>query len=171
MDKQKKLLRKQRKKEKRKEQKHAMGLSILFGILSIVCIILVVVSGMFDQTFYILTGSKFAKVSNTSDDAMYYTSDYDSEEERLAAGDALTQQLEAEGAVLLKNENDALPLEAGSKLSCFSQSSVRLVYGGTGSGSVDTSKAANLKDALTEEGFEVNPTLWDFYDTGDGCRL
>lgn len=169
MDKQKKLLCKQRKKEKRKEQKHAMGLSILFGILSIVCIILVVVSGMFDQTFYILTGSKFAKVSNTSDDAMYYTSDYDSEEERLAAGDALTQQLEAEGAVLLKNENDALPLEAGSKLSCFSQSSVRLVYGGTGSGSVDTSKAANLKDALTEEGFEVNPTLWDFYDTGDGA--
>ena len=42
------------------------------------------------------------------------------------------------------------------------------VYGGAGSGSVDTSKAANLKQALEKSGFQVNPALWDFYLTGPG---
>ena len=151
------------------KQKRGVGLSVLFVILSIICIILVVVTQLFDQTFYILTGSRYAKVSDTSEDATYFASVYDTEEERLQAGNELAMQLEEEGAVLLKNENDALPLKSGSKLSCFSQSSVRLVYGGTGSGSVDTGKAVNLKDALTAEGFEVNQTLWDFYDIGDGA--
>lgn len=40
--------------------------------------------------------------------------------------------------------------------------------GGTGSGSVDSSKALNLKDALEADGFSVNPTVWNFYTTGAG---
>ena len=32
------------------------------------------------------------------------------------------------------NENDALPLKEGAKVSTFSNSSVNIVYGGTGSG-------------------------------------
>ena len=37
------------------------------------------------------------------------------------------------------------------------------MYGGTGSGSVDTSKAPNLKEALEAQGIQVNQTLWDLY--------
>ena len=37
------------------------------------------------------------------------------------------------------------------------------MYGGTGSGSVDTSQAPSLKDALTQEGIEINQGLWDWY--------
>ena len=44
--------------------------------------------------------------------------------------------------------NGALPLAAGSKVSTLSTSSVNIVYGGTGSGNVDASKADNLKAAL-----------------------
>lgn len=67
------------------------------------------------------------------------------------------------GAALLKNENNALPLANGAKVSLFGHGSVDLMYGGTGSGSVDTSKAPSLKDALEAQGITINQTLWDLY--------
>ena len=75
--------------------------------------------------------------------------------------------IEEEGMVLLKNEG-ALPLASKAKVSLFGQDSVDFVYGGAGSGSVDTSRALNLKEAMEGAGFEVNQTLWDFYDKGAG---
>lgn len=80
----------------------------------------------------------------------------------------LCERTEAEGAVLLKNEKNALPLAKGSKVSLFSHSSVDLVYTGTGSGSVDTSTAPNLRKAFNDRGLEVNNDLWAFYNTGAG---
>lgn len=77
------------------------------------------------------------------------------------------QTIEEEGMVLLKNE-DGLPLKEGAKVSLLGQDSVDFVYGGSGSGSVDTSLALNLKEAMEASGFDVNETLWDFYDSGAG---
>ena len=144
------------------------ALTIFLGVVSVICVILLLVTTLFDQTFHVLFGSRYAKVENYSEDAQYFTSDFESDEKRRQYGNEIVRKLEEEGAVLLKNENNALPLEDGSKVSCFSQSSVRLVYGGTGSGSVDTSTAVTLKEALENEGFEVNNTLWDFYEVGPG---
>ena len=39
--------------------------------------------------------------------------------------------------VLLKNENNALPLKANAKVSVFGTNSVNLVYGGSGSAAPD----------------------------------
>ncbi len=69
----------------------------------------------------------------------------------------LTQQVEAEGAALLMNNNNALPLAADAKVSTFSSSSVNLVYGGTGSGNIDASTADTLRTALEKVGVTVNP--------------
>ena len=69
------------------------------------------------------------------------------------------------------NENNALPLEKGAKVSCFSNSSVNLVYGGTGSGNIDASSADTLKTALEKSGFEVNKKLWNFYSKGEGKQV
>lgn len=77
------------------------------------------------------------------------------------------QAVEEEGMVLLKNE-DGLPLSSGAKISIFGQDSVDFVYGGSGSGSVDTSTAPTLRDAMEKAGFSVNEMLWDFYESGDG---
>lgn len=99
----------------------------------------------------------------------YFTSDYASAEEVDKAATELSVQIEREGIVLMKNENKALPLTAGAKISLLSQNSVDLVYGGAGAGSIDTSQVDNLKNALEKNGFEVNSTLWDFYETGAGA--
>lgn len=81
----------------------------------------------------------------------------------------LCEQIEAEGIVLLKNEDGALPLgEAEKKLALLGQDSVDFVYGGAGSGSVDASLAPTMKEAMEASGFTVNETLWNFYDTGAG---
>lgn len=99
----------------------------------------------------------------------YYQSAYSTEEAMALAAEEMCKELEREGMVLLQNENHALPLAQGAKVSLLGQNSVDLVYGGAGAGSVDTSKAGSLKEAMESAGFEVNGTLWDFYATGAGA--
>ena len=100
-------------------------------------------------------------------DTEYFKSDFASDEERGAYEEALCAQVEAEGAALLKNDNAALPLASGAKVSLFGHGSVDLMYGGTGSGSVDTSKAPTFKQALENQGITVNETLWNLYSSDD----
>lgn len=145
-------------------------LSFLSALLAVVCIAALLLVGLMENSFVILAGSSYTKYENYDEDAMYYSMEFESEEKRIEYENALVEQIEGEGATLLMNENDALPLDKGAKVSCFSSSSVNLVYGGTGSGAVDTEKAPNLKDALEDAGFSVNETLWDFYEEGEGSE-
>ena len=123
--------------------------------------------GMFDNTIAAFVGGSFHELVNPDENAIYFPKDYSSVEEMIEKGDDLCYQLEAEGAALLVN-NGALPLAKGAKVSTFSSSSVDLVYGGTGSGNVDASKALNLKQSLEASGLEVNETLWNYYTEGEG---
>jgi len=100
-------------------------------------------------------------------DTAYFRSDYETEDELAAASSEVAERLEAEGAVLLFNEGDALPLAVGSNVSLVSHSSVDPVYGGTGSGQIDASTAPTFLSALTDAGLNVNDTLWDYYSSED----
>ncbi len=100
----------------------------------------------------------------------YFTSDYASEEELAKASEELCVEIEREGMVLMKNENHALPLAEGAKVSLLSQNAVDLVYGGAGAGSIDVSKSPDLKTVMEATGFQVNPVLWNFYMTGAGAE-
>lgn len=103
------------------------------------------------------------------EDTQYFTMDFNSTEELKAHDAEIAQKLTEEGCVLLKNSSSALPLSAGSRVSVFSHSSVDLVTCGTGSGDIDTGGAqTSLKSALEAAGLQVNPTLWEFYLSGDG---
>ena len=97
-----------------------------------------------------------------------FVSDYETSAEQAAAADLICESVVANGAVLLLNRGDALPMAGNEKISLFGTSSARFVYGGTGSGGMDNSKAILLKDALEQDGFTVNPTLWNFYREGAG---
>ncbi len=142
-------------------------LCIILAIVLVISGIGSVVMNMFDNTMAALMGGSFWELENEDPGAIYYEMDFDTNEEMYEYGDLLCRQVEAEGAALLVN-NGALPLAAGAKVSTLSSNSVNLVYGGTGSGNVDASKADNLKVALEKSGFVVNETLWDFYTTGAG---
>ena len=91
---------------------------------------------------YSVVNSVFAENVNVSDETM-------------ASGRAIADQIASEGIVLLKNDDKALPLSAGTKLNLFGWSSIRPLYGGTGSGDSDTSNAVSLIDGLKHAGFEI----------------
>ena len=75
----------------------------------------------------------------------------------------VNEEICEEGSVLLKNANDALPLNERAKISVFGKNSVNLVYGGSGSGGGNNNGKVGLYDSLREEGFIVNDTLEKFY--------
>ena len=165
---QKQTLKKAYKKTKRKHITPWKILAIICAVVMIVSIPLSILLQKFDNTMAARFGGSFWKLQNEDANAQYYTSDFNSAEEMVNYGLALTQQVEAEGAALLMNNNNALPLAADAKVSTFSNSSVNLVYGGTGSGNIDASTADTLRTALEKVGVTVNPTLWDFYTVGAG---
>ncbi|WP_235143666.1 glycoside hydrolase family 3 protein [Bifidobacterium moukalabense] len=107
-------------------------------------------------------------VSASNETTEHFTSDYASDEEREQALANMGTDILREGVTLLRNENDTLPLKKTAKISVFGQDSVDPVYGGGGAGSIDTSKARSLMDAFGKAGFDVNPTLTEFYTTGAG---
>ncbi len=74
-------------------------------------------------------------------------------------------RIQAEGVVLMKNENNALPidLKKNNKVAVFGWSSHGMVLGGTGSGSADVTNAITFYDALRTEGFEIYEPLTKFY--------
>ena len=76
---------------------------------------------------------------------------------------AMAQELVQEGAVLLKDQNNALPLAEGTAVNLFGYGSVDPIYGGSGSGASDTSSNIDLVTGLTNAGFSVNQELVDFY--------
>ena len=82
--------------------------------------------------------------------------------------DSLVQTVAGEGIVLLKNDANTLPLAKGSKVTLFGRSSTDLVLGGTGAGGIDPDRAVDLNKALTAEGFKVNKTMWNFYQSYKG---
>lgn len=158
---------KAQRKAYRKAKRKATGLwkwlSIISAPLAVVMIVANVIVSTFDNTIAAFVGGTFWNLENADEHAVYYKPDFETAEEMAAYGEALCEQVEAEGAALLLNENQALPLAEGAKVSTFSGSSVNIVYGGTGSGNIDASSANTLKDALENAGLEVNGTLWDFY--------
>lgn len=158
------------KKARRRATRPWKGLSIISGILAVIFAAASVLLSMFDNTVAAFVGGTFWKLENEDKNAVYFEGDFASHEEMAKYGTELCKLTEAEGAALLMNENNALPLKTGAKVSCFSNSSVNLVYGGTGSGNIDASKADNLKTALEKAGLSVNETLWNFYAEGAGSK-
>lgn len=156
-------------KARRKAIRPWKGLTFLSAVIAIIMIPLTVVLSMFDNTVAAFVGGSFWELKNEDASAQYFTSDFETAEEMTEYGIEICKQVEAEGAALLLNENNALPLAAGSKVSCFSGSSVNLVYGGTGSGNIDASTADTLKSALESTGMEVNGSLWDFYNSEEAA--
>ncbi len=75
----------------------------------------------------------------------------------------LTERIEAEGIVLLKNDTAALPF-ADTKVNVFGYASQRIIFGGAGSGSADESKNVSLRTAMESQGLELNANLYQFYE-------
>lgn len=97
--------------------------------------------------------------------SVYPTQKATNKAEAFANAQEVNLKLAEEGFVLLKNENAALPMNKGTRISVFSKNSVNLSYGGSGSGGFDTSNNKDLYESLNDAGFVTNPTLKNFYES------
>ena len=79
---------------------------------------------------------------------------------------AKSREMVAEGCVLLRNEGNVLPLEAGTKVALFGRSQFNYYKSGTGSGGlVNTTYVVGINDALEAcETIEVNKTVKEAYE-------
>ena len=102
-------------------------------------------------------------------DKEYFKSAYDKLSDLIADGKEAAQDIEAEGAVLLKNENNCLPLKPASgekKIGIFGISSVDPAYGGKGSAQTrNPQPPVTPEQGFKQAGFEVNPDLLSFYSS------
>lgn len=77
---------------------------------------------------------------------------------------ALAREIAAEGFVLLKNEDNALPLK-NKKVALYGMGARMTVKGGLGSGSVEERYSVNIEDGLKNAGYEITTQNWlDDYD-------
>ncbi len=70
-----------------------------------------------------------------------------------------------EGMVLLRNENDILPIPKGTAIALYGAGAAHTIKGGTGSGDVNSRKTVSILEGLTNAGYQIVTKSWlDAYD-------
>jgi beta-glucosidase len=82
----------------------------------------------------------------------------------LQAHASVTRQSSTEGMVLLKNDNQALPINKSDKrVALYGVTSYDFIPGGSGSGNVNRAYTATLTEGLYNVGFTIDSQLQDIY--------
>lgn len=82
----------------------------------------------------------------------------------------VAEDIADEGIILLQNDENALPLDEGTKVNVFGWSFTAPIYGGTGSGGTDASTAITPKAGFESAGIEINEELYNAYTETDLTR-
>ena len=91
-----------------------------------------------------------------------YTDQTEEAQAAREAGEKFATDISDEGIVLLKNENDLLPL-VNKKVNIFGDDAYNFKYSGGGSGAVDLTNCVTLFKGLEDAGVEYNPELHKMY--------
>jgi len=140
-------------------------LTAITAVFLAVCIAAIPITQGFSTVISAALNAKTQKIIEDEGAEIYYWTAWDNEEELVAHEAELCRQIEGEGAALLINRDNTLPLAKDTKFTPFSQSSFNLLYGGTGSGSMAADDAVSLRGALISVFGEdsINPDQWKFY--------
>ena len=153
-------------KEKRGSNLYA-GLMNIFAVILVAAIMAYGIADSYRITLDGYLGTQSSVTINDGDetDLYDYLSDYETAEELVAAHMDLNERLEEEGAVLLKNENNALPLSSDGniKVTLFGMRSDLTQFSGSIGATTATAQNVKMADAFNARGFEVNPDMVAFY--------
>ncbi len=137
------------------------GFTMLFGSLSKAPS----VDGLLSQYVF---GEGRTEIINTGKDPVRFKTWYTSVEDVLNGNGAIAAAAQAEGTVLLKNDNNALPLNVETdKVSVFGVTAYDPMYSLDGAGEVkiNADRQQWLHTELEKEGVEINQDLADWYNS------
>lgn len=146
-------------------KKFWFGLFLGFGSLFVVA-----VSGgeIAYQNAAALNNALNISTTKKSGSSVYFETEHNDAESLKAYVKDVCTEAEEEGLALLKNDNAALPLSNGAKVSLLGNACVAINYNASGSSSTASTGYPTLKEALSEVGLSVNPTTDEFYRSGAG---
>ena len=130
--------------------------------LSAIAVALVMGTSVFAGTAFVSAAEGETEQNSLT---KYYT-DYNSMEDAKKAAEDLNRQIVGEGASLLKNKDEALPMKGSEWVSVFGVKADNLVGASDSAGAWSSDSGSSdetIADALTHAGFKVNPTLKDYY--------
>ena len=122
-----------------------------------------VISSLLDATVF---GGKRPIIDKDAE-GIPFEQDFATKAEAFENGNKVTEEICEEGMVLLKNENNALPLKKNAKVTVFGRNSIQLVYGGSGSAAPGDGERKTINQSLEDAGFAVNPKMKSFYEKQD----
>ena len=155
------------------------GLTAVFAVLLAVSLFLAALCFKWEGHINVVLGTR-PPVSSGSSDTMYFKTAYsedgtlsdESLGRMLDASDAHDVQTMAEGAVLVKNADNALPLGADERaVTLFGSGSAKPVYRNrSGGAGIDSSRVVDLYAALEAKGFRINDALYNAYKNSGNNR-
>lgn len=128
-------------------------LVILYAVVNIA------VAYLFDDLTRVFEGTGFV-ISSTPESS-----------KAVQTGEAVSDKIVEEGIVLLRNENNVLPLEKNSNVNLFGWATVSHIRGGDGgSGGATSDGIVTIQNSMENSGFKVNTDLLKMYTDFDGTR-
>ena len=142
--------------------------------LTVLCALLLAVSLMagtiletyrtsVDAFFGTRSQTTVTEASENEEDAWTYQSDFKTAQEAYEGLREFAIRASQETYVLLKNENDALPLSSDAKITLLGIRSYAPVYSNSGGSVTDGKSTVQIFDAFAERGFQLNPSTLAAY--------
>lgn len=159
----------------RKTVKIWRGVTLIMALLLAIFIVLADMGNRYEGFINDALGTNAPTVDG--DGEIKYTSQFgdlnaENVKKLIQAENEFNIQTMEEGAVMLRNENGALPLKSTEmSVTLFGNSVAQPVYATNGGGSsFKSSRGGSLKDAFTSVGFKINETLYNAYVNGSTRR-
>ena len=113
-----------------------------------------------------INNTKIVTDENANEDSIHFKSSFSNHKDVMNNARKVAKQVQAEGTVLMKNDNNALPLAKGAKVTFLSYSTAEILYGSSGSGGI-TPEGGRLQDLITacknDNKLDMNMTAYNFY--------
>ncbi len=113
-----------------------------------------------------INNTKIVTDENANEDPIHFKSSFSNHKDVMNNARKVAKQVQAEGTVLMKNDNNALPLAKGAKVTFLSYSTAEILYGSSGSGGI-TPEGGRLQDLITacknDNKLDMNMTAYNFY--------
>lgn len=138
--------------------------TLLLSIAIIAGLVLEMYRTSADAFFGTRSQQTVTEATGDNEDTWTYQSEFKTAEEAYEGLKEFALEEGEETNVLLKNENDALPIAKDAKITMFGVRSYAPVYGSSGGSITDGYSTVEIADAFTEKGFQINPSMLAAYE-------